>query len=82
MSAWALCAEQMTERLVDGRWPHGQLIPHLGGLRGDLGMTTPPINRALQELVERRLLTAVDRTLFRLRPVESNGTVTELRVAQ
>jgi excisionase family DNA binding protein len=59
VAAWALCVEQMIERLWDGRWPRGQLIPELDGLREDLGMTTPPINRALQELVKRQLLTRV-----------------------
>jgi len=52
----------------------------LGGKKG-LPVTLGVYGHVTEETFE-QAREAIDRTLFRLRPVESSGTVTELRVAQ
>jgi predicted DNA-binding transcriptional regulator AlpA len=56
---WARCANQIAERLADGRYPPGQWLPGIGKICADLGVTYRPVEQVLAELCAAGLVTRV-----------------------
>jgi len=54
---WLQALADITERLRDGRYPHGQPLPRWPELLDELRYGGPNVHRALQHLETRQLVT-------------------------
>jgi excisionase family DNA binding protein len=53
---WVTCADEITIRIKDGRYPAGQWLPSLQRLADDLGVSRGPVTEALTHLREQGVI--------------------------
>jgi excisionase family DNA binding protein len=61
---WVTCANEITARIADGRYPHGQWLPPLAKISADLGAENSyyPIRQALRQIRDQELISFAEHT--------------------
>jgi excisionase family DNA binding protein len=69
---WVSCANEITARIADGRYPHRQWLPPLAKISADLGAENSysPIRHALKQISDQKLISFAEHTGYYVGDIE------------